>query len=161
MNNVIFSSGGSNQHKELIQKLQASVKTNKKAIQRISKEFAEDLAEKFNACENPLPYYFLHKNNGVELDFANAFLRNAKPKAATFFFITISDGLDTKSGSVIIQGNAEDIAAVFDKICELLDAKGSGKNNRYQAKANKLNKVKECEALIVKHFERKSLNSSS
>lgn len=55
----------------------------------------------------------------------------------------------------MITGNPEDIAVLADPICAFLDGKGNGKNNRYQAKVTQLNKVKDCEALIKKHFESK------
>lgn len=78
-----------------------------------------------------------------------------KVKKTIFFFITIADGIDSKSGSLIIQGNAEDIAVLADPICELLGGKGNGKGNRYQAKVTQLNKLKDCETLLKKHFESK------
>lgn len=100
------------------------------------------------------PFVSLHRNDGVDVDFANTFLRTVKANNL-FYFITIADGIDSKSGSLIIQANPEDIKALADPICELLGGNGNGKNNRYQAKVTHLNKVKDCEILIKKHFEQK------
>lgn len=89
------------------------------------------------------------------MDFANTFLRNAKPKNSVFFFITISDGIDSKSGSLVLQGSPEDIDALGGEIAKILDGKGNGKNGRFQAKVLKLNKLKECEEFVKKYFENK------
>jgi len=83
-------------------------------------------------------------------------LRNTKLPPTTFFFVTISDAIDSKSGSMILQGAADDVAALGDKICQLLSGKGNGKGNRYQAKVTQLNKIKDCEVLIKNHFANKA-----
>lgn len=116
---------------------------------------ATALAQQLNEIPNPKPYYFLHRNDGVEIDFANTFLRNAKPKSQVFVFITISDGIDTKSGSLVLQGCPEDVDALGPEIAKILDGKGNGKNGRFQAKVMKLNKLKECEEFVKKYFGNK------
>lgn len=104
---------------------------------------------------DPLPYYSLHRNDGVDMDFVNNFLRAAKPKKPVFFFFTIFDAIDSKSGTLILQGNAEDVDALGNEIVTLLDGKGNGKNGRLQGKVINLKKIKDCEKLIQKHFESK------
>lgn len=148
----IFSNGAE-LHVELVKKLQTSLKTSQKTVQKLSKEIAVKVAEELNAVSDPSDFFSLHRSDGVDVDFASTFLRTVKVNKSIFFFITISDGIDSKSGSLIIQGNPEDIAALADQICSLLGGKGNGKNNRYQAKVTQLNKVKDCEILIKKHFE--------
>lgn len=151
----LLFSGGADSHIDLVKKLQTSLKASQKTVQKLSKEVATKVAEELNANPNPSDYFSLHKNDGVDIDFANTFLRTVKLTKTVFFFITIADGIDSKSGSLIIQGNPEDIAALADPICQLLGGKGNGKNNRYQAKVLHLNKVKDCEVLIKNHFANK------
>lgn len=136
-----------------MKKLQTSLKSYQKTIQKLSRELAEKLALELNENENPESFYSLHKADGVDIDFANTFLRIAKPTKPIFFFITIADGIDSKSGSLMINGNAEDVTLLGPQICELLGGKGNGKNNRFQGKVTQLNKIKDCENLIKKHFE--------
>ncbi|KAL7011821.1 hypothetical protein ACKWTF_014474 [Chironomus riparius] len=152
--NVLLN-GGPDYHNDLIKKLQTTAKYSQKTIQKLSRELAAILAQQVNDQPNPKPYYFLHRSDGVEIDFANTFLRNAKPKSQIFFFITITDGIDSKSGSLVLQGSPEDVDALGGEITKILDGKGNGKNGRFNAKVTKLNKLKECEAFVKKYFENK------
>lgn len=148
-------SGGADSHVDLVKKLQISLKASQKTVQKLSKEVATKAAEELNTNANPGKFFSLHKSDGVEIDFANTFLRTVKVDKNFFFFITIADAIDSKSGSLIIQGNPDDIASLADPICQLLNGKGNGKNNRYQARVTQLNKVKECETLMKNHFSEK------
>lgn len=150
---IIVSSGGADVHVDLLKKLQTSSKLSQKTIQKLSRELAEKLALELNANENPENFYSLHRSDGVDVDFANTFLRVAKTKKPVFFFITLTDGIDSKNGSLMINGNVEDVTLLGPQICEILGGKGNGKNNRFQGKVTQLNKVKDCESLIKKHFE--------
>lgn len=138
-----------------MKKLQSSLKSSQKTVLKLSKEVATRLAEELNANPNPGDYFSIHQKDGVDVDFANTFFRTVKVKKEIFFFVTISDAIDSKSGSVTLQGNPSDIAALSDSICNLLGGKGNGKNNRFQAKVTQLNKVKDCETLIKSHFANK------
>lgn len=149
---IFLNSGGPDSHLDLVKKLQTSQKSSMKTIQRLSRELAIKEAEELNASSDPGDFYSLHRNDGVDIDFVNTFLRSIKIKKLIFFFITIADGIDSKSGSLIIQGSPEDVAKLGDEICKILDGKGNGKGNRYQAKVTKLNKIKDCETLIKNHF---------
>lgn len=140
---------------ELVKKMQGTIKSSQKTVQRLAKEVATSLALKLSEETDPPAYYSLHRNDGVDMDFVNAFLRSAKPKKPVFYFITISDGIDSKSGTLILQGNAEDVDALGSEITTLLDGKGNGKNGRFQGKVTNLKKLKECEKLIQKYFETK------
>lgn len=132
-----------------------SLKASQKTVQKLSSEVATKLAEDLNTDSNHAEFFSLHKNDGVAVDFANTFLRTVKTAKTIFFFITIADGIDSKSGSLIIQGNPDDVSVLADPICQLLGGKGNGKGNRYQAKVTQLGKVKECENLIKNHFTNK------
>lgn len=142
---------------ELLKKLQTSLKSSQKTVQKLSDEIAVKCAEELNANQNGERKFFsLHRKDGVSIDFANTFLRTAKVDKDFFLFITIADGIDSKTGSLVMQGDPKDIAALADPVCKVLGGKGNGKNNRYQAKVTQLNKIKECETLIEEHFRVKS-----
>lgn len=149
-------SNGAEDHVELVKKIQGTIKSSQKTIQRLAKEVASTLAVKLNDESVPPAYYSLHRNDGVDMDFVNVFLRTAKPKKPVFYFITISDAIDSKSGTLILQsGNADDVDALSNEITTILEGKGNGKNGRFQGKVANLKKLKDCEKLIQKYFETK------
>jgi misacylated tRNA(Ala) deacylase len=139
-----------------VKKLQATIKSNQKTIQRLSKEAATTLATKLNNEDDPKAFYFLHRNDGVDMDFINTFLKQAKPKKPVFFFITYSDAIDSKSGSLILQGSVEDVDSMSGEITSMLEGKGNGKNGRFQSKVTNLKKIKDCEKFVQKYFENKA-----
>lgn len=156
--NNIFFSGGPEYHKDLVKKLQATVKSSQKTVQKLSRELACNLAKELNStAPNQPQFYFLNRNDGVDMDFATTFLKNVKiENGKIFFFITIADGIDSKSGSLLLHGDAVDVEEISKEVTKILDGKGNGKNGRFQAKVTKLNKIKECEAFVRKFFENKS-----
>ena len=108
-----------------------------------------------NELVDPIPkYYSLHRSDGVEMDFVNAFLRSVKRKEKILFFITISDAIDSKSGTLILQGNPKAVEDLSTEIISNLEGKGSCKNGRFQGKALNLKKIKDCEKLIKEYFEK-------
>lgn len=135
--------------------MQATIKSSQKTIQRVSKELAVSIAEKLNQADPTPDYYFMHRTDGVDMDFLNGFLRALKTKKSVFIFITISDAIDSKSGTLILMGNQEDLDELANEIITNLDGKGNCKNGRFQGKANNFKKIKDCEKLIKKHFESK------
>ncbi|KAG5668667.1 hypothetical protein PVAND_016599 [Polypedilum vanderplanki] len=150
---TLLLNGGPETHKDLIKKLQSTVKSSQKTIQKLTKELATNLATKLNEDPNPPQYFFHHRNDGSDMEFATIFFKAVKPKI--FYFMTIADGIDSKNGSAILHGDPTDIDAVKDEIAKILDGKGNGKNGKYQAKVTKLNKIKDCENFVKKYFENK------
>lgn len=147
MNNVL--KGGPAMHLELIQKVQMNLKTLNKSFQKLLKDNAAMEAEKLNALPEKPKYFSLHRKDGIEPDFINAFLRSAPSEI--FYFLSVSD--NTGKGHVVLRGDPEVIAALSPVFLELLDGKGSNsKGNNLQAKVNNINKVKECEAKLKQHF---------
>lgn len=152
--NVLLNNGPED-HIELVKKLQATIKNSQKTVQRMSKELATNIATKLNETDPTPKYYSMHRTDGVDMDFVNSFFRASKPKNPIFFFITISDAIDSKSGTLILQGNPEDVDALASDIIANLEGKGNCKNGRFQGKAMNFKKIKDCEKLIQKHFESK------
>lgn len=143
-------------HVELIKKIQITQKLNQKTLSTCLKELAVYEAEKLKAT-NPLPkWYSLHRKDGMDTDFNNTFLRHAAEilNGLDLLFLTAGDENGEK-GNMILAGTEEVITDLGDQICSLLDGKGRGKGQRYQAKVNNLKKLSACEKLIKGYFEKK------
>ncbi|GLG96002.1 Alanyl-trna editing protein aarsd1 [Gryllus bimaculatus] len=69
----------------------------------------------------------------------------------TLFLITVGD--EKGAGQMTMYGDPELIAELGHKICEILDGKGAGKGQKFQAKVSNLAKRNEAVKLIKKHFE--------
>lgn len=136
----------------MIKKIQLNLKSYQKTCQHLIKEIALNESKIYQDL-NPKPrYYFLHRLDGIEMDFITTFLKNVQSPNETFFFLTVGD--DFGKGQMVLQGPSEIIKDLGTIVCNLLDGKGNGKNNKYQAKVNNLKKIKECENVIVQYFEK-------
>lgn len=147
MNSVL--KGGPNYHLELLQKIQDNFKAVKKSFEKMMKDIAIFEAKKFS-LNDPLPKYFcLHRQDGIDSDFINTFLRNV-PTEDVFYFLTVGDG--TGKGCMVLRGKEEDLEKFGDMFADILNGKGNRKNNLYQAKVNKLNKLSDCDAKLKEYF---------
>lgn len=141
---------------DLIKKIQANQKSNQKAFASCLKELAVLEANKLKAI-NPQPkWYSVHRKDGVDTDFNSIFLKNAPAikngaDGLSLLFLTSSDENGQK-GNLILVGDENVLADLSDQICNLLDGKGKGKGQRFQAKVNQLKKVPACEKLIAEYF---------
>lgn len=72
----------------------------------------------------------------------------------SLLFLTSSDENGQK-GNLILMGDEKVVADLSDPICDLLDGKGKGKGQRFQAKVNQLKKLNVCEKLIAEYFSRR------
>lgn len=155
----LFNRGGPPSHIELVRKIQASQKSNQRLVSTCLKELALHEAEKLKNL-NPQPkWYSVHRKDGAETDFNSVFLKNAPEikngsDGLALLFHTACEENGTK-GNLILVGDEGIIAELGPKICDLLDGKGRGKGQRFQAKVNNLKKINECEKLIGKYFEGK------
>lgn len=147
MNSVL--KGGPDAHLDLVQKNRTNLKTLNKNFQKLLKDYASIEAERLSAMSEKPKYFSLHRKDGIEPDFINAFLRNAPNDI--FYFLSVSD--NTGKGHVVLRGDPEVIAKLGPSFMTLLDGKGSNsKLNHLQAKVNNINKIKDCEAELKKHF---------
>lgn len=154
-----FYRGGPQWHVKLIKKIQASQKSNQRTLSACLKELAVHEAEKLKAINPPPKWYSLHRKDGMDSDFNSTFLRNAPEikngsEGLALLFLTAADEHGDK-GNMILFGDERVIAELGDSICSLLDGKGRGKGQRYQAKVNNLKKLPACETLIAEYFEKK------
>jgi misacylated tRNA(Ala) deacylase len=130
------------------------LKSTLRTHQKLIKDLAVYEAERFNAMPVKPKYYSLHQTNGLEGDFINVFIKHVKEHEQTLLFLTIGD--ETFRGQLLVQGPPGpghlDIVELGQQICERLDGKGNGKNNKFQGKVNNLKNIKECEELIKDYY---------
>lgn len=151
--------GGSLSHVDFVKKIQANQRSSQKALSSCLKELAAHEANKLKSM-NPQPkWYSIHRKDGIDTDFNNVFLKNAPEikngsDGLSLLFLTSSDESGQK-GNLILLGDENVVADLRDQICSLLDGKGAGKGQRFQAKVNQLKKINACEKLIIEYFARK------
>lgn len=153
MTNFLFS-GAPDRHIDLATKLQANQKSSLKLLKNLAKELASYEFVKFTQSTEKR-FYFIHRHDGIDVEFQNNFLRQISNAKDTLFFITLGD--DTNKGSFLLQGPSGVVQELTEQICVKLDAKGNGKGTRFQGKVNNLKGVKDADKLIVKYFNEKSL----
>lgn len=107
---------------------------------------------------SPLPkWYAVNRNYGIEQDFINIFLQNAPEIAAdgnglSVLLLTVGEDNGSK-GQLTLFGEEAIVRELGPKICDILDGKGNGKGQRFQAKVNNLKRLPECEKLLIEHFQ--------
>ncbi|EDW82737.1 uncharacterized protein Dwil_GK24978 [Drosophila willistoni] len=150
--------GGPQQHLDLLQKLQQNVKMTRKCFQQLLKDFAHaeaDRLEDLPKAQRP-KYFALHRRDGIEVDFINAFLSHAPEEI--FYFLTVSEGVAAGSqakGHLVLRGNPEVVEKLGPQFLELLEGKGNGKDGKFQGKINNLSKLDDCMQLLEGHFKPK------
>lgn len=150
--------GGPQWHIELVKKIQTNQKLNQKTLASCLKELAIHEAAKLKSI-NPQPkWYSLHRKDGADTEFNSTFLKHAPEikngsDGLSLLFLTSSEESGEK-GNMILIGDENVVADLGGKICDLLEGKGRGKGQRFQAKVNNLKKISACEKLIGEYFNR-------
>lgn len=146
---TILLNNGPAEHVDLVEKLLKNSKVALKNLQVVLKDVAIAEVKKLKEM-NPAPkYHVIHKKEG-DADFINNFLREMG-KTEIFLFLAVGD--DKTGGNIVLYGKEDDIAKLGNKICEILDGKGAGKGNRFQAKVSKIINVPKAVKLIKDNFE--------
>ncbi|CAH1180152.1 unnamed protein product [Phaedon cochleariae] len=138
------------QHPELIEKLQKNVKSLNKNMQTLLKDIAILEVNKLKSMPHPPKYFSLHRKE-AEPDFMNTFI---KELGKTEIFLFLSTGDEKQSGNIVLYGDEKAVADLGQKVCELLDGKGAGKGNKFQAKVNKMANRKSAEKYITEYFNK-------
>lgn len=135
----------------LLTKLQLNLKQKQRTLLKCLKELAIQEAERLNKI-NPVPkYFFLHRTDGNDnLEFITTFIKNLKVPEV---FLFLTNGDDSGKGQLILQGSEEIIQKLGQQICTILDGKGNGNKQRFNAKVENLKKIPDCEKLIAKYFD--------
>lgn len=102
-------------------------------------------------------WHAVNRNYGIEPDFINTFLQNVSSvitdgDGLSLLMLTIGEENGGK-GQLTLFGTEPLVKELGPKICEILDGKGNGKGQRFQAKVNNLKRLPECEKLLSAYFQ--------
>lgn len=150
--------GGPQSHVELVKKIQTNQKLNQKTLASCLKELAIHEAAKLKSINPPPKWYSLHRKDGADTDFISTFLKHAPEikdgsEGLSLLFLTSSEESGER-GNMVLIGVENVVTDLSEKICDLLEGKGRGKGQRFQAKVNNLKKISACEKLIGEYFNR-------
>lgn len=143
--------GGPATHVDLVKKIQTGLKNTSKNFQKVLKDLAVLESEKLKCLSPPPKFYSLHRKDGIEIDFINTFLRSA-PQEGILYFLTVGES-NGKAGHMVLRGDPELVKKFGDQFVEILEGKGNGKGNNYQAKVNNLSKLSMCEQELNTFFK--------
>uniref|UniRef100_A0A069DTC8 Alanyl-transfer RNA synthetases family profile domain-containing protein n=1 Tax=Panstrongylus megistus TaxID=65343 RepID=A0A069DTC8_9HEMI len=133
---------GPDMHQELIEKLQKSVKLTNKKLDQTMKDL---IALQVKYLKSMIPYpkvYTIHRAD-AEIDYINMFIKELNDLNILILF-TIGD----KEGYMVLHGPEDKITEFGPKLAEILDGKGNGKGNKYQARVKNLKNLNQAELLI-------------
>lgn len=137
------------EHSGLVQKLQQNIKVITKDLKTTLKDLAVYEAATFKKLKPEPKYYILHRKEG-DSDFISIFLKETTP-TNTFLCLTVGD--PKGSGNIVLYGEDNIISIFSKKILELMDGKGAGKGNKFQAKVNNMKNFVKVESLIKEYFK--------
>ncbi|KAK9880837.1 hypothetical protein WA026_013163 [Henosepilachna vigintioctopunctata] len=134
------------QHAELVDKLQKNCKILSKNLQVVLKDLAVKEAEKLKGI-NPIPkYYCLHRKE-ADPDFMRVFIEEFNRNDILLFLST-----GDENGNFVLYGPEKDVQKLSPEICNVLNGKGAGKGNKFQAKVTNMRCRPEAEKLIIQYY---------
>ncbi|ESO03133.1 hypothetical protein HELRODRAFT_112439 [Helobdella robusta] len=142
--------GGPDDHVDLLQKIQNSLKVAQKNALTLLRESAMHECERLNGMSEPPAYHCLYKKEG-DSEFMNIIANNVSNKNMLLF---LSCGEERGAGLFLVSGDPGDVQLLGPKIAELLEGRGAGKQGRYQGKCNAIQQRNKVEELIRTHFNR-------
>lgn len=147
--------GGPTDHENLVKKIKTNLQATQKTVSRVSKEMAATEAARVSNIEDQ-DYCIIHRADGLDATFTQIFLKSLKLKNKKMMVIVVlNDSVDSATGNITVQGDSADLEKLKDKICEILNGKGNGKGEKFQAKVGNLNKMKEVTKLVDAYFKGK------
>ncbi|XP_012705397.2 alanyl-tRNA editing protein Aarsd1 [Fundulus heteroclitus] len=138
---------GPDEHVEVVDKLQKSVKLLQKTNLSLLRDMAVLIAQNFKNNPERGNIFSLHKKEG-DNEFMNI-IANEINTEETLVFLTV--GEEKGPGLFLLAGPSGPVAELGPRILEILQGKGAGKNGRFQGKANSLARREEAEALLRQH----------
>jgi len=129
---------GPDQHTELVDKIQKSLKISQKNESSLLKDVATLEAQKFKMIQPKPPLFSLHKKEG-NAEFMSIIMNEIADEEVLIF---LSVGDEKGVGQVLIAGKPTIIAELGPKVMEILDGKGAAKGNRFNGKGNLSQRIK-------------------
>ncbi|XP_060719949.1 alanyl-tRNA editing protein Aarsd1 [Tachysurus vachellii] len=143
---------GPDEHVDAVDKLQKTVKRLQKSNLTVIRDMAVLIAHNFKSQPERGNFFSLHNKDG-DNEFMNI-IANEIGFQETVIFLTV--GEEKGAGLFLLAGPENIITEVGQRVAELLQGKGAGKNGRFQGKASSLAKRAEVEALLREHSRRRS-----
>lgn len=138
---------GPEEHLDVVEKLQKSVRLLQKNNVSLLKDLALLTAQSFKSDPNKGKIFVMHRKEG-DNDFMNI-IANEISAEVVLLFLTVGD--EKGAGLFLLAGQVDAVEALGPKVAETLDGKGAGKQGRYQGKANKMSKRPKVEALLQQY----------
>lgn len=137
------------EHLDLVDKMQKTLKVVQKNNSNLLKELAVVEADRVKSLSPKPLYCIVHRKEG-DADFISAFIKQLDDNSV-LSVLTVGDE-KAGAGQLVVTGEAADaVQEIGKKLCTLLDGKGGGKGQRFNAKINNLKNVTQIES-IVKAF---------
>eukprot|EP00092_Neocalanus_flemingeri_P032681 GFUD01035546.1.p1 GENE.GFUD01035546.1~~GFUD01035546.1.p1 ORF type:complete len:414 (+),score=163.75 GFUD01035546.1:43-1284(+) len=136
------------EHIELVDKMQKSLKVAQKDNSNLLKELAVQEANKIKQSSPKPLYCIVHRKEG-DSDFISAFLKELDEN--DMLCVVTTGDEKTGPGQLVVTGEAKLVQEIGKKLCTLLDGKGGGKGTRFNAKINNLKIVAQIENIVKAH----------
>ncbi|XP_044766453.1 alanyl-tRNA editing protein Aarsd1-B [Coccinella septempunctata] len=136
------------QHPELVEKLLKNIKNVSKNLSTVLKDLAIHEVMKLKNADPTPKYYSLHRKE-AEPDFMNVFIQEY---GKTDVLLFLSTGEEKGVGNIVLYGPEDDVQKLGPRICSLMDGKGAGKGNKFQAKVTKMENRSKAEQVVKEHF---------
>lgn len=138
---------GPDEHVDAVDKLQKSMKLLQKSNLSLLRDMAVLIAQEFNNRTNKSNFFSLHKKEG-DNEFMNI-IANEINTEETLVFLTV--GEEKGPGLFLLSGPSGPVSDLGQRVLEMLQGKGAGKNGRFQGKSQNLSRRGEVEAFLQKH----------
>jgi len=137
------------EHIDLVDKMQKSLKVSQKNNSNMLKELAVFEANKIKQSDPKPLYCVVHRKEG-DSDFISALLKELDDNDM-LCVITVGDE-KAGPGQLVVTGEATLVQAIGKELCVLLDGKGGGKGQRFNAKINNLKSIGQIEETVQAHL---------
>lgn len=146
------------EHIQLVDKMQKTLKISKRSNSSFQKEVAKYEATAIKDAQPPQKFSFIHRKDG-DMDYINTFLTEIGDKDILVIIVT-GDGKDSPSQLVINstdKSKADIVGKAGKRLCELLEGKGGGKGQRFNAKLSNLKNILLAEEYVKSLFSAENL----
>ncbi|XP_006006018.1 alanyl-tRNA editing protein Aarsd1 [Latimeria chalumnae] len=140
---------GPDEHIEVVDKLQKSVKQLQKNNLNLLRDLAVLVAQNFKSNLARGKLFCLHRKDG-DNEFMNI-VANEIGTEETLIFLTVGD--EKAAGLFLFAGPSDAVDSLGPRVAKILEGKGAGKRGRFQGKANKMSKRSEVEALLQEYVK--------
>lgn len=140
---------GPEDHLDLVDKIQRSLKVAQKTTSGLFKELAVLEAQRLKNV-SPQPAFGLFYRPDGDADYTAALVRELE-EGGPHLRVILTGEERTAPGQLVVLGHHQQdalVAAVGKELCSLLDGKGGGKGSRFNAKINSFKKIDQVEGLL-------------